>query len=87
MTAYYHTCPYCGAHLDPGEICDCRQPKTKLHTKVWSLLALAAVTACYYCASAYELGGLSFARCLLGLSLGSALALLSACHLAAEERA
>lgn len=21
---YYHTCPYCGAHLDPGERCDCQ---------------------------------------------------------------
>lgn len=21
--SYYHTCPYCGAHLDPGEVCDC----------------------------------------------------------------
>lgn len=20
----YHTCPYCGANLDPGERCDCR---------------------------------------------------------------
>lgn len=20
---YYHTCPCCGAHLDPGEHCDC----------------------------------------------------------------
>lgn len=20
---YYTTCPYCGAHLDPGERCDC----------------------------------------------------------------
>ncbi len=20
---YYHTCPYCGANLDPGEHCDC----------------------------------------------------------------
>ena len=20
----YKTCPYCGAHLDPGETCDCR---------------------------------------------------------------
>ena len=20
---YYRTCPYCGAHLDPGERCDC----------------------------------------------------------------
>lgn len=22
--AYYHTCPYCGCNLDPGERCDCR---------------------------------------------------------------
>jgi hypothetical protein len=21
---YYHTCPQCGAHLDPGERCTCR---------------------------------------------------------------
>ena len=25
---YYTTCPYCGAHLDPGEKCDCREEKT-----------------------------------------------------------
>lgn len=23
--AYFRTCPYCGANLDPGEICTCRQ--------------------------------------------------------------
>ena len=23
--AYYKTCPDCGAALDPGEICDCRE--------------------------------------------------------------
>ena len=22
---YYRTCPYCGANLDPGELCDCRK--------------------------------------------------------------
>ena len=22
---YYRTCPNCGAHLDPGEICDCSE--------------------------------------------------------------
>lgn len=22
---YYHTCPYCGANLDPGESCDCQK--------------------------------------------------------------
>ena len=21
--SYYHTCPRCGAHLDPGETCSC----------------------------------------------------------------
>lgn len=21
---YYTTCPHCGAHLDPGERCDCQ---------------------------------------------------------------
>ena len=21
---YYRTCPYCGAHLDPGERCGCQ---------------------------------------------------------------
>lgn len=21
--SYYKICPYCGAHLDPGELCDC----------------------------------------------------------------
>lgn len=23
----YYTCPYCGAHLDPGELCDCTPSK------------------------------------------------------------
>lgn len=22
---YYRVCPVCGAHLDPGEICDCQE--------------------------------------------------------------
>lgn len=25
--SYYRTCPYCGANLDPGEVCDCRREK------------------------------------------------------------
>ena len=24
---YYHTCPDCGANLDPGEICECQNLK------------------------------------------------------------
>lgn len=23
--SYYKVCPHCGAHLDPGEVCDCRE--------------------------------------------------------------
>ena len=26
---YYRTCPYCGAHLDPGERCDCWEDEKK----------------------------------------------------------
>lgn len=25
--AYFNTCPICGANLDPGEQCDCREEK------------------------------------------------------------
>ena len=25
----YRTCPYCGAALDPCEICDCREQRTE----------------------------------------------------------
>ena len=28
--AYYHTCPDCGAHLDPGEKCDCKNEEINL---------------------------------------------------------
>ena len=27
---YYKPCPLCGAALDPGEICDCRDKETAL---------------------------------------------------------
>ena len=23
--SYYKTCPLCGAHLDPGEVCECKR--------------------------------------------------------------
>lgn len=26
--SYYRICTNCGAHLDPGESCDCRKEKT-----------------------------------------------------------
>lgn len=27
--SYYRTCPLCGANLDPGEICECREIQNK----------------------------------------------------------
>lgn len=27
-TTYYHTCPLCGANLDPGESCDCQKEQS-----------------------------------------------------------
>lgn len=38
---YYRTCPKCGAHLDPGEVCDCTKksvpsvaaPRTPINKK------------------------------------------------------
>lgn len=26
---YYHTCPLCGANLDPNESCDCQKDETQ----------------------------------------------------------
>lgn len=28
MNTYFRTCPDCGAHLDPGEHCDCQKEDT-----------------------------------------------------------
>lgn len=33
--AYYKVCPHCGAHLDLGEVCDCREA---LMEKAYDLL-------------------------------------------------
>lgn len=30
---YYHTCPYCGANLDPNEKCDCQYQDTEVTEK------------------------------------------------------
>ena len=36
--AYYHTCPICGANLDPGERCDCEVPvSAPVAKQVWVL--------------------------------------------------
>lgn len=31
---YYRVCGECGAHLDPGERCDCQRKKKKLFLKI-----------------------------------------------------
>lgn len=34
----YKTCDHCGAHLDPGEVCDCRLgKKEKLKAEIMAL--------------------------------------------------
>lgn len=31
---YYRVCPYCGAHLDPGEKCDCEREVQKHEQRI-----------------------------------------------------
>lgn len=31
--SYFKTCPHCGAHLDPGEVCDCREENAAVGTR------------------------------------------------------
>ncbi len=38
----YRVCPHCGAHLDAGETCDCRQTKQEQRTAVERVIAQAA---------------------------------------------
>jgi len=32
--AYYRECPRCGAHLDPGEHCDCKDKEKSTVAKI-----------------------------------------------------
>ena len=38
--AQYRTCPECGAHLDPGEKCDCHIKREESQIKMDSLLSV-----------------------------------------------
>lgn len=31
VMAYFHSCPKCGANLDPGEKCDCEKERQKIN--------------------------------------------------------
>ncbi len=33
--SFYRTCPNCGAHLDPGERCDCEDARFAKQEKRW----------------------------------------------------
>ena len=37
---YYHTCPLCGAALDPGERCDCRRMQSET-AEIWFIVPVA----------------------------------------------
>lgn len=37
--AYYNICPDCGAHLDPGETCDCKEEKERESVKMQSMFS------------------------------------------------
>lgn len=34
MSRYYRECPFCGANLDPSEICDCRDAAESSENRV-----------------------------------------------------
>jgi len=36
---YYHTCEYCGANLDPGEICDCIKKENSYKNKTIKIIS------------------------------------------------
>lgn len=36
--AYYRTCPDCGAHLDPGERCDCQEGQSGANSQTFGNL-------------------------------------------------
>ncbi len=39
----YRECPYCGAHLDAGETCDCREPKREHRAAELRRMRLVAI--------------------------------------------
>lgn len=43
--SYYRTCPHCGAHLDPGERCDCRPALEAEARSLFSQLTDEAIEA------------------------------------------
>ncbi|MBQ8043617.1 MAG: hypothetical protein IJ272_05650 [Clostridia bacterium] len=40
IMAYFNVCDKCGAHLDPGEVCDCNSKREVLRKKYEELVIL-----------------------------------------------
>lgn len=40
--AYFNVCDRCGAHLDPGEVCDCTSKRESLRRKYEELIYIPA---------------------------------------------
>lgn len=55
MGYYYHTCPYCGANLDPGEICDCNGLLPHIQKRYTTLKGPLVGT--FFTADGYNVGG------------------------------
>lgn len=55
----YQTCPYCGAHLDYGEKCDCSGWQA-FKEKTYFALSLSAIAISIYHAAAFEADLISF---------------------------
>lgn len=73
--AYYRTCPYCGAHLDPGEQCDCRSG--------WETTGfLLLVALCLAADGLMDALGIIPVLCVAAVTLSASWA----CHLMAEKK-
>lgn len=47
--SYYHVCPNCGSHLDPGERCDCKtseKPSDHRQADYWARDSLPVPAFC-----------------------------------------
>lgn len=45
--AYYNICPDCGAHLDPGERCDCKHDKRERAESMSRMIKVSPVSGQY----------------------------------------
>ena len=56
--AFYNVCEKCGAHLDPGEHCDCESEKKRQKEFYSKRLWMNAVSGQYaFCWAGYEKAG------------------------------